>query len=112
MRKHIIKNEVYSNKKKICEFELKNDLNKVFNKNQKTNTKLWISGRRKKIIIEQKEIKDFAYSDNTIHYEMLEKICALLKDDNYDIRENSKLCLQLSNLPEGFIKLLIYCRIN
>ena len=61
----------------------------------------------KKIIIEQKEIKDFAYSDNTVHYEILEKICALLKDDNYDIRENSKLCLQnLSNLPEGFIKII------
>ena len=61
----------------------------------------------KKIIREQKEIKDFAYSDNTVHYEILEKICALLKDDNYDIRENSKLCLQnLSNLPEGFIKII------
>ena len=61
----------------------------------------------KKIISEQKEIKDFAYSDNTVHYEILEKICDLLKDSNYDIRENSKLCLQnLSNLPEGFIKII------
>ena len=62
----------------------------------------------KKIISEQKEIKDFAYSDNSIHYEILEKICALLnKDENYDIRENAKLCLQnLSNLPEGFIKII------
>ena len=63
--------------------------------------------QKKKIIIEQKEIKDFAYSDNSIHYEILEKICALLKDENYDIRENAKLCLQnLSNLPEGFIKII------
>ena len=39
--------------------------------------------------------------------EILEKICDLLKDSNYDIRENSKLCLQnLSNLPEGFIKII------
>jgi hypothetical protein len=61
----------------------------------------------KKIIAEQKEIKDFAYSDNSIHYEILEKICALLEDENYDIRENAKLCLQnLSNLPEGFIKII------
>ena len=62
----------------------------------------------KKIISEQKEIKDFAYSDNSIHYEILEKICALLnKNENYDIRENAKLCLQnLSNLPEGFIKII------
>ena len=62
----------------------------------------------KKIISEQKEIKDFAYSDNSIHYEILEKICALLnKDENNDIRENAKLCLQnLSNLPEGFIKII------
>ena len=61
----------------------------------------------RKIIKEQKEITDFAYSDNTIHYEILEKICALLEDNNYDIRENSKLCLQnLSNLPEGFIKII------
>ena len=56
---------------------------------------MWIPlRRRKKIIREQKEIKDFAYSDNTVHYEILEKICALLKDNNYDIIENSKLCLQ------------------
>jgi hypothetical protein len=61
----------------------------------------------KQIIKEQKEIKDFAYSNNTVHYEILEKICALLEDSNYDIRENSKLCLQnLSNLPEGFIKII------
>ena len=30
-----------------------------------------------KIISEQKDIKDFAYSDNTVHYEILEKICDL-----------------------------------
>ena len=33
MKKHIIKNEENSNKIKISQFDLKNDLNKVFNKN-------------------------------------------------------------------------------
>jgi hypothetical protein len=44
---------------------------------------------------------------NIIHYEILEKICALLEDPNHDIKQNSILCLQnLSNLPECFIKIV------
>ena len=94
-------------KNQICDFT---DIEKYKEKMEKRKEILnceFPEEAEKKIILEQKEIKDFAYSDNSIHYEILEKICALLKDENYDIRENAKLCLQnLSNLPEGFIKII------
>ena len=51
---------------------------------------------------ERKELKE-----KPQHYQILEKICALLKDNDYDIKQNSILCLQnLSGLPEGFIKII------
>ena len=58
---------------------------------------------------EKKEERKIINDDpkNIIHYEILEKICALLEDPNYDIKQNSILCLQnLSNLPECFIKIV------
>ena len=50
---------------------------------------------------------DFAYSNNSIHYEILEKICLLLEDDDYDIKQNSILCLRnLATLPANFNKIV------
>ena len=94
-------------KNQICDFTNAEKYKEKMERRKKILNCEFPEEEEKKIISEQKEIKDFAYSDNTVHYEILEKICALLKDNNYDIRENSKLCLQnLSNLPEGFIKII------
>ena len=94
-------------KNQICDFtNAEKYKEKMLKRKQILNSEFPEEAERQ-IIKEQKEIKDFAYSNNTVHYEILEKICALLKDNNYDIRENSKLCLQnISNLPEGFIKII------
>lgn len=94
-------------KNQICDFTNAEGYKKKMEERKKILDCEFPEEAEKKIIREQKEIKDFAYSNNTIHYEILEKICALLEDSNYDVRENSKLCLQnLSNLPEGFIKII------
>ena len=94
-------------KNQICDFTDAEKYKEKMEKRKEIFNSEFPEEAEKKIIAEQKEIKDFAYSDNSIHYEILEKICALLEDKNYDIRENSKLCLQnLSNLPEGFIKII------
>lgn len=51
--------------------------------------------------------------NNVVHYEILEKICALLEVKNkdvkeiMDIKENSILCLRnLAEFPEGFLKII------
>ena len=94
-------------KNQICDFTDAEKYKQKMEKRKEILNSEFPEEAEKKIIAEQKEIKDFAYSDNSIHYEILEKICALLEDKNYDIRENAKLCLQnLSNLPEGFIKII------
>jgi len=94
-------------KNQICDFTDAEKYKEKMEKRKEILNSEFPEDTEKRIIAEQKEIKDFAYSDNSIHYEILEKICALLEDENYDIRENAKLCLQnLSNLPEGFIKII------
>jgi hypothetical protein len=94
-------------KNQICDFTDAEKYKQKMEKRKEILNSEFPEDAEKKIIAEQKEIKDFAYSDNSIHYEILEKICSLLEDENYDIRENAKLCLQnLSNLPEGFIKII------
>jgi len=94
-------------KNQICDFTDAEKYKEKMERRKEILNSEFPEDAEKKIISEQKEIKDFAYSDNSIHYEILEKICSLLEDENYDIRENAKLCLQnLSNLPEGFIKII------
>ncbi|MCQ2821420.1 MAG: hypothetical protein MJ252_29520 [archaeon] len=45
--------------------------------------------------------------NNVSHYEILEKICALLEDKNQDIKQNTILALRnLAELPEGFLKII------
>ena len=94
-------------KNQICDFTNAEKYKEKIAKRKEVLNCKYPEEELKKIISEQKEIKDFAYSDNSVHYEILEKICDLLKDNNYDIKENSKICLRnLANLPEGFIKII------
>lgn len=60
------------------------------------------------ILDSKKQICKFEVTvGNVVHYEILEKICALLEDKNYDIKQNSILCLRnLAEFPEGFLKII------
>ena len=76
-------------KNQICDFTNAEKYKEKMEKRKQILNCEFPEEAEKKIIIEQKEIKDFAYSDNTVHYEILEKICALLEDNNYDIGVDS-----------------------